>query len=492
MTRLIRSVYLSNFNDPLISGRSDPGGWFESLIFLEGAVQLPVCFYVVLQYARQKQHETVTRIIIIAYSVQVMTATWACIFETLAFADLSFFERANLLGFYLPYLIIPSLMAWYSSKSVLSESKKRRRELQYLREHHDKTKSDETAVRSKTILITGANSGVGFGIVQQLIDQHEIALSYGTVRLTLVLTVRNESKAKSILTRLANPQEQYKNNLTFDFVYMDLLEMSSIESAAQTLASKYPTGIDSIICNAGMAQFSHLDLVKATLQFLTHPVLAISEPNYKVQTVGGLSTDGLGATFQANVFGHYYLAKRLIDMHVLRRTGTPNRSTIIWMSSLEATNRQLDPQDIQAKSHEYAYESSKRLIDIMWSSSDLGVKQYLVHPGFCSTNIVAETMHPTLVPLIGPLWTSIFYLARSLGSHFHTATAYNGAYAAARVAIDPEVYNNNTKWGSAGAWDGQSLVLDTKYDEIDASMATQVVKEMNDLRDQWTRRLSTK
>lgn len=490
LSRLLREFYVSKFEDPLLAGKSVPGGWFFSFLLLEGIVQLPICIFVVLQYKRDKEKSFLTRLIILVYAIQVMTTTWGCLFELLSFTGLSWIKKVGLIGFYAPYLLIPAIMAWFSAGELLSHDRAVHEQLAYLCKRHNQQQKTKTI---KKILITGANSGVGFGIVQQLIDQYSIAMTHKEVDLILILSVRNLEKARSIKSRLLSQSQQFGDSLHLEFILMDLTSMQSVEDAFKVLNEGITDlHIDTIICNAGMAQFTHLDIRKATIQALTHPIKAISEPNYKVQSVGGLSKDGLGITFQANFFGHYYLCRRLEEANILKH----NKSIIIWMSSLEATNKVFKSDDIQGLLDPFAYESSKRLTDIVWSAQQahvendsLKVRQYLVHPGFCATNIVAEMFPRILVPTITKLWTYTFYFARFCGSRFHTATAYNGAYAAARVAIDPDAYVPSKKWGSAGLWDGKPVVSETAYDAIDEDEANRIAHQVESLRRLWLHRL---
>ena len=53
----------------------------------------------------------------------------------------------------------------------------------------------------------------------------------------------------------------------------------------------------------------YMDQKLATKAFLTHPVQALTAPNYLIQPVGQLSSDQLGLSWQSNVFGHYLLVR---------------------------------------------------------------------------------------------------------------------------------------------------------------------------------------
>ncbi|CCG82961.1 3-keto-steroid reductase [Taphrina deformans PYCC 5710] len=460
LSHWIKQFYLSTFNDPLVGGLSNPGGWFASLLFLEGVVQLP--------------HSPLTRLVVISYSAQVATATWACLFECLSFpaTTVSVPQKLCLIGFYVPYLVIPSLMGWHNAVAIASTMEENREELQYLRQ---RPLAGATTVR-KRIMITGANSGVGFGIVQQVIHQNSIALALKDIKITFVLTVRDQAKADSILFRLKDERAKYGTSIVFDFVYMDLLSMDSIDSAADKVIdlSNADMPLDVLICNAGMVEVIKIDLIKATLQAIFHPVEAISQPNYKVQKLGSKTRDGIATTFQANYFGHYYLVHKLSDKKVLTAD-----SAVIWMSSMEATAGALISTDVQALTHRKSYESSKRVIDVSWSArqATAAVPEYLVHPGYCTTNILSGAVSK----LLNPAWTNVFHIVRMCGMKFHVATAYNGAYAASKIALNPEQYDQRKKWGSALSRSGIPYVCETEYDAITPKDETSVANEVDRL-----------
>jgi len=75
--------------------------------------------------------------------------------------------------------------------------------------------------------------------------------------------------------------------------------------------------VSHLICNAGLASFTKVDLLKFANEFFTDPFMALTMPEYYGQVVGELSTDGLGWIWQCNAFGHYALV-RTISMLIYR------------------------------------------------------------------------------------------------------------------------------------------------------------------------------
>ena len=223
----------------------------------------------------------------------------------------------------------------------------------------------------------------------------------------------------------------------------------------------------------------------------------------------------LGMVFASNVLGHYVLGHELAPLMLTTTTTTTTttddskssgvrpettsslserrRAKIVWVSSLEAyahsfafgpgqssrNNRKNDnSDDIQGLSHTLAYESSKRLTDMLvltsecasvrgwvrrYFSTDTNTNKehthnksntsntsnsntnnsgnnskdverlprlYLTHPGVCATSIVSLPF-----ALLQTLMTLAFYVARWLGSPWHTVDAYVGAGAVVWVAL---------------------------------------------------------
>lgn len=252
---------------------------------------------------------------------------------------------------------------------------------------------------------------------------------------------------------------------------------------------------------------------------------AVTYPEYKIQTVGSLvsqpgADEKIGEIFCANVFGHYYLAHEL--MPLLRAGGSQTEGAdagrIIWVSSLEAYSWSFNREDLQGIKATHAYECSKRLADILAMSSESPytaqytksffatddirdttteqkpttgtgkVKTYSAHPGICATAIIQ--LHIVL------FWgmTMAFYIARLLGSPWHTISTTNGAASMSFLALasDDELEHRDAthkKWGSTTTLRGQSGIMPTDVEgentedwEDDARAAWQ---EMESLRKQW-------
>jgi 3-keto steroid reductase len=271
---------------------------------------------------------------------------------------------------------------------------------------------------------------------------------------------------------------------------LDLLSLVSVQKLAKRLRQTTPK-LDVVICNAGIGGWTGINWPLAIFSILTTWRRALTYPTYKIagirslakpQTLPNEEADEppLGEVFCANVFGHYLLGHYLAPLLARHARSEDTRGRIIWVSSLEAYDFTFDVNDIQGLDSEVPYESSKRLTDLMALNSTLPsaageVDQYLgsstlskqatkpriyvSHPGICGTSIVP-------LPLILEyLMFAAFYLARFLGSQWHTVTVEKGAVSMVWLALakqstldSMEEKEGAGKWGSATDFWGQERV----------------------------------
>ncbi|KAL9083519.1 MAG: hypothetical protein Q9165_008500 [Trypethelium subeluteriae] len=100
------------------------------------------------------------------------------------------------------------------------------------------------AVPKDTILVTGANGGLGTAIVQKIIAKSEPAASHG------LYTVRSIATAKSLQSTLAATKSH-----SHDVLQLDLSRLSSVREVATTINAKVSSGeiprIRALVLNAG-------------------------------------------------------------------------------------------------------------------------------------------------------------------------------------------------------------------------------------------------
>ena len=209
-------------------------------------------------------------------------------------------------------------------------------------------------------------------------------------------------------------------------------------------------------------------LVRATTwpEYMRGDVGARAPP----QTTTDADEPALGRVFAANVFGHYCLTAALA-----RRGALDASSRVVWTGSVSAAPRDFDESDLQALRTGRAYESSKRLTELLVLTSECaGARRYvrgmiggddpptfyLTHPGVVATAIAGQSALPALLALL------VLHVARLLGSPWHLVSAYRGAASAVLVALGGVELGSKGKWGSATpggdgggfVWGGERVV----------------------------------
>ncbi|KAF8583988.1 hypothetical protein K439DRAFT_1389992 [Ramaria rubella] len=327
--------------------------------------------------------------------------------------------------------------------------------------------------RHPIIVVTGANSGIGFGICQRLIVQlscpfppnvlpfpsyvgSETSLPFSpTKHLTLVLACRSAKRAnaarrllleflnKEVARQRASPgydgyAEEFSKGLCIDCLPLDLASMDSVFDFADEACQRYPY-ITHLILNAGMLNMSGLDILTGFKQLISHPMDFLTTPRYVIQPIGIESSDGLGLVWQCNVFGHYVLF-RLLEPLLIRNPYHDSR--IEWLSSLDAIPEDYDPKDPQLRQAKFSYQASKYQIDLLCAelariaipqNNEIRMSHLLVHPGVCHTSMTDSVLNFALTFLK----ILSFYVIRLCGSQNHPTQPYKGAVAPVHVTLAP-------------------------------------------------------
>ncbi|KAL7273140.1 3-keto-steroid reductase [Rhizina undulata] len=375
-------------------------------------------------------------------------------------------------------------------------------------------------------LLTGANSGLGFSIAVRLIDK--FLLQYpASSKLTLTITTRSASKAASTITRLTSHLSSHdragrsaSQRVTFSSATVDLTNIASVIALSRHLRKSHKK-LDFIFLNAGMGAFLGVDWLICFYDLLTNWVEAVTYPRFKLQEIGCMkgqvNGESIAEVFCANVFGHYYLAHELMGL-LSAGGGSDVAGRIIWTSSLEAYARTFDIRDLEGVRATHSYESSKRLNDILCLTASLPatapytrvffsppeddpaetsprlrrVGSYLSHPGICATSIIPLNFILFYCMALG------FWVARMLGSPWHTLSSYSGANAAVWLALAPEDELRErdverVKWGSGSDRWGNEVLRETPVEggsgEEWEALGRDCWKRMEELRVRWKKRL---
>ncbi|CAE6396440.1 unnamed protein product [Rhizoctonia solani] len=315
--------------------------------------------------------------------------------------------------------------------------------------------------RRPIILVTGANSGVGFGVCHRLLVQlsqksppdaspkaqkypitspdDEISPFVPADGLTLILACRSAQRAERArvdlyklidaeVAKRSTPHGQlFRKNLDIEIVKLDL---SSVESVFE-----FPY-ITHLILNAGVGDFVGINWPLAIWEVCTRFKTALTAPGYKIQATGKMSDDGLGWVWQCNVFGHFVLARALREMLAHNPFSS---SRVLWTTSLEGRPSFFPGiDDYQLISASHAYEASKFeselvacALDEVESERGNGVRHLAVHPGVAGTNIFLE--HTGW--FLNKIMFLAFYLVRLVGSKHHPIHTYKAAISVVHIAL---------------------------------------------------------
>ncbi|KAF2214125.1 hypothetical protein CERZMDRAFT_111051 [Cercospora zeae-maydis SCOH1-5] len=384
------------------------------------------------------------------------------------------------------------------------------------------------------VLVTGANSGLGFAICCRLMDEF-LYTRPQTQTLHLLFSTRDAKKCEITTRRLhAHLQSTLRkangntlgmsvvleSRVRIEGVLVDLTLLGSVKGLAEGLLRRRRSGeggegmkLDAVVWNAGVAGWKGIDWFGAVWNVLVGLKQAVTFPDYMVCDVGkraGRQVNGgkgggedeeeeeeedepvLGEVFTANVFGHYMLTHWLSPL-------LDRNSRIIWVSSTGAVHDAFNVDDIQGLKSLVAYESSKRLTELLALTAELPSTRPYTHNFFSSSSSSSTTTssqgrvdeqqqqqqqqprmlvtHPGVVAtsISGLHWflsifmTMAFYLARILGSPWHAIDPYKGAVSMVFAILSPQIVEvegreGKGKWGSAANVKGDERVARTLVD----------------------------
>ncbi|KAK0708235.1 hypothetical protein B0H67DRAFT_648324 [Lasiosphaeris hirsuta] len=305
------------------------------------------------------------------------------------------------------------------------------------------------------VLVTGANSGIGYGIGERLIDEFLLTRSL-SAHLIVIPTTRTTKKSREtveglqrhakefaetsdILRSRAGPDYNPKDTtrrVHILSVQLDLCDFLTIRDVANELIRGTLTGpvgsnaedgdffaplvdvkiprLDSVVFNAGIGGWTGLDWGKFAHNVLTKGLIqATTWPTFKA-SIGGHVVNPLakspkadkgaavllGEVFCANVLGHHLLAHALLPLLHRPVDSDLPAGRIIWESSVEPVWDCLSLADFQAIKTPAAYENSKRMTDVLCLSSSLPatqpyVKTYLRNPASPTTPTIPPKIYLT-------------------------------------------------------------------------------------------------
>jgi NAD(P)-dependent dehydrogenase (short-subunit alcohol dehydrogenase family) len=242
-------------------------------------------------------------------------------------------------------------------------------------------------MKNKTIIVTGATSGIG----------RITALELAKKGATVVLAVRNESKAKRAVANIR--QEAGYDRV--DYLIVDFASQASIRQMAAIFLTRYDR-LDILINNHG-----------------------------KVNILRRETADGIEETFAVNHLGYFLLTNLLLERII---QSAPAR--IINISSGSHRDGRIDFDNLQLQegySWNRAYGNSKLAnilftIELAERLERTAVTANSLHPGWVATNIGANN-----VPIFGRLGKAIINLT--------AISPEKGAETTLYLATSPDVAN---------------------------------------------------
>ena len=216
------------------------------------------------------------------------------------------------------------------------------------------TVADIADQTGKRIVITGANSGIGY----------YAALEFARKGAEIVLACRDERRGEQALAALAADSPGVKAELAL----VDLASLSSVREFAQNeLNKRRPIHI--LVNNAG-----------------------VMAPPKRLETV-----DGFELQFGTNVLGHFALTALLMPALEQAAADSPDRPRVVTVASIAHKGGQLNFDDVQCTrsySPMRAYRQSK-LADLMYAfeldrrlrAAQSRVMSVAAHPGVADTNL---------------------------------------------------------------------------------------------------------
>ena len=216
------------------------------------------------------------------------------------------------------------------------------------------TAADIPSLKGQRVLITGANSGIGY----------HAALKLARKGAHVMLACRDQQRGKAALDRL----HADSGGIDAELVLLDLASLASVrEFAAQELAQHHPLHL--LINNAG-----------------------VMAPPKRLETA-----DGFELQCGTNVLGHFALTALLMPALQLAAKAPGNRPRIVTIASIAHRQGRLNFDDLQftrSYSPMKAYQQSK-LANVMFAlelsrrlrAANSTIMSVAAHPGVADTNL---------------------------------------------------------------------------------------------------------
>lgn len=223
----------------------------------------------------------------------------------------------------------------------------------------------------KTIVITGANSGIGYETAKHLALQGNIVIAAS----------RKKDKTLKIIDSINKLCSEGNTNGKVVFYDMDLMNLKSVEACTEKINADFPV-IDILICNAG-----------------------VMNAPYKI------SVDGYETHFQTNYLSHFLITSKLIDKLLMSEN-----PKVINVCSASAEKGSIDSINNLEKmstvsENNYTAITSYRESKLAQQTSVIAlndieeykkIKFSLIHPGIVNTNLFYRNSGPVYKAIMTP------------------------------------------------------------------------------------------
>ncbi|KAL7753534.1 3-keto-steroid reductase [Sorochytrium milnesiophthora] len=330
------------------------------------------------------------------------------------------------------------------------------------------TTTTTASQRKRVAIITGGNSGVGYGIALRLLLRQLYGLSTDAdngsdlpvtnkeldEQFKIVLACRNEKRAAAAKRQLIDEVVAYGSldrqhvldRVDIEVLLVDVSDLHSVQAAAHEAVQRFPV-IDLLFCNAGVMPVAGINWSGVLRDLFTNIVdLMTVGTNAFKQPVGLTTSEGVGAVFAANALGHYLLI-RLLE----KQLAASGDARVIFTSSKTGFREYFDPNDIEGVKNLRAYQSSKYVVDAL----TVYCNDRLRHRD--SIRVVSTcpgTVYTRIIDIALPSWVVVnMYRVMRTAIPELTVTAHCGSVAQFHAAhhdhVDPaqKHFSRATRWG---------------------------------------------
>ncbi|MGF6605233.1 NAD(P)-dependent dehydrogenase (short-subunit alcohol dehydrogenase family) [Paraburkholderia sp. WSM4175] len=312
---------------------------------------------------------------------------------------------------------------------------------------HTRWTTDDIAPQTgKRVLITGANSGIGY----------QAALTLMRKGARLILACRDKRRAEKALARL----KAEVPGASAELAILDLACLASVRSFAQKELAEQRR-IDILVNNAG-----------------------VMAPPKRLET-----TDGFELQFGTNMLGHYALTALLMPALELAAAESPDRPRIVTIASIAHKQGRIDFDDLQSEKHYspmQSYRQSKLAnlifafeLDRRLRAANSRVMSVAAHPGVANTNLFRSGDRSALSRAARSLAGRVIGVALNSES----AGALPTLYAATSPHVDDGGYYGPQGFLEArGRRIGEASVATQAMDELTAQRLWQLCESLTQIR----------